>query len=107
MNFRLQQDLIKIVWKCYDVYLHSLVAAGLTISNDGRAIAYCSWGDGVSVPTIAVFDTNVTTGPVYSLVTPGSMTSIDVITEDDIAYVTAGGKHVHANVIILFKMIII
>jgi len=66
------------------------------ITEDGTVLAVGSWGDTVS-PTITVFDTSNSTGPIYTMVTPGSMFDIDVIRIEDTAYVAAGGKHVHAN----------
>ncbi|KAH3763423.1 hypothetical protein Pelo_4757 [Pelomyxa schiedti] len=70
------------------------------ITRDGTVFAVASWGDTTgSVPQIQLFDRD-TASPFFTQTTPGSMFTLD-ISEDEktgIVYVTAGGKHVHANV---------
>jgi hypothetical protein len=73
------------------------VPSGAAITSDGRIYATSSWGDGATSPTIAVFDVTQTSGPIYTLVTPGSMNDIDMTVSGSNVIVASGGKHVHNN----------
>ena len=65
-------------------------------SIDGRWLAAATWGcENGGGAEVNVFDDLNPTEPVFSIDTPGSMFHVDI--SSDGRYVTAAGKHVHAN----------
>ncbi len=65
-------------------------------SIDGRWLAAATWGcQNGGGAEVNVFDDLNPTEPVFSIDTPGSMFHVDI--SSDGRYVTAAGKHVHAN----------
>jgi hypothetical protein len=66
-------------------------------SSDGRWMVAGSWGCQTGGgDEVNVFDDLNPDEPVFSINTPGSMFHVDI--SDDGRYITAAGKHVHANV---------
>ena len=66
-------------------------------SSDGRWSVVASWGcQSGGGDEVCVFDDLAPGAPVFSINTPGSMFHADIT--DDGKYITAAGKHVHANV---------
>jgi len=74
------------------------VPVQMAMANNGQAVAMATWGDGRSSPTISVFQTSIGLGPIYTYKTPGSMFAVDLYIHEHVVYVTACGKHVHANI---------
>ena len=74
------------------------VVDNMAMTNDGDLIAVASWGDMKDTnPEVHVFD-RADGEPIYTFNTPGSMFDVDIARDDDgSVYVTACGKHVHAN----------
>lgn len=64
-------------------------------SDDGRWLVAGSWGCDNGGDEVQVFDDMYPTAPVFGIDTPGSMFHVDM--SPDGQYITAAGKHVHAN----------
>jgi len=64
----------------------------------GNYLAFSGWGNSQATsPQVVVFSATKPT-PIYTFVTPGSMFDIDVFQPNPTSlYVSAAGKHVHAN----------
>ncbi len=71
------------------------VVEWMDCSDDGRWMVVGSWGCDNGGPEVQVFDDNYPTAPVLSIDTPGSMFHVDM--SPDGQYISAAGKHVHAN----------
>jgi WD40 repeat protein len=70
--------------------------AWMECSNDGRWMVAGSWGSEVGGENeVNVFDDLSPEAPVFTIDTPGSVFYVDI--SDDGRYVSAAGKHVHAN----------
>ena len=66
-------------------------------SDDGRWMVAGSWGcQSGGGDEVQVFDDDIPTSPIITVDTPGSMFHVDM--SADGRYVTAIGKHVHANI---------
>lgn len=64
-------------------------------SDDGRWLVAGSWGCDNGGDEVQVFDDIYPDAPVFGIDTPGSMFHVDM--SPDGQYITAAGKHVHAN----------
>ncbi len=64
-------------------------------SDDGRWMVAGSWGIDNGGPEVLVFDDQNPEEPIFGIDTPGSMFHVDM--SPDGQYITAAGKHVHAN----------
>jgi len=71
------------------------VVEWMDCSDDGRWMVAGSWGCNNGGDEIEVFDDENPTAPVFTINTPGSVFHVDM--SPDGRYVTATGKHVHAN----------
>lgn len=66
-------------------------------SSDGRWLVAGSWGCATGGgPEIEVFDRENPTSPTFTIDTPGSVFDVDIT--PDGCYISATGKHVHANI---------
>ncbi len=74
------------------------IPGDIALTADGSYVAVASWGDaGNTNPEIHVFGHDDPT-PVLTVDTPGTMFDIDIAaTCDGTVYVSACGKHIHAN----------
>jgi hypothetical protein len=73
------------------------VVEWIDCSSDGRWSVVGSWGCQTGGgDEVSVFDDLNPGEPVFSINTPGSMFHVDIT--DDGKYISAAGKHVHANV---------
>jgi len=74
------------------------IPSDVDITLDGAYVAVASWGNAESSsPQIHLFGRASAT-PLTTVVTPGSMFDVNVAEADNgVVYVSAGGKHVHAN----------
>ena len=71
------------------------VVEWMDCSDDGRWMVAGSWGCDNGGPEVQVFDDENPTAPVFSIDTPGSMFHVDMSPNGQ--YISAAGKHVHAN----------
>ena len=71
------------------------VVEWMDCSDDGRWMVTGSWGCDNGGDEVQVFDDDNPSAPVFSIDTPGSMFHVDM--NSDGRYITAAGKHVHAN----------
>ena len=70
--------------------------AQMDISDDGNWVAFGNWGvEDNTFPEVFVFKSDTSTGPWFSIDTPGSVFSVDL--SSDGQYLCTGGKAVHAN----------
>ncbi|MBN2587003.1 MAG: T9SS type A sorting domain-containing protein [Candidatus Fermentibacteraceae bacterium] len=73
------------------------VVSWMECSSDGSYVAMSSWGcQSGGGDEVIVLDDDAPTAPIYSINTPGSMWYVEI--SPDGTYITAAGKHVHANV---------
>jgi hypothetical protein len=73
------------------------VVSWMDCSSDGKYVAMSSWGcQSGGGDEVIVLDDDAPTAPIYSINTPGSMWYVEISPDGN--YVTAAGKHVHANV---------
>ena len=73
------------------------VCRDLDITDDGAYFVIGSWGDDANLnPEVHIFQRDGTPHIYYTVDMPGSMFSVDIA--NDGSYVTAAGKHIHANV---------
>lgn len=73
------------------------VVSWMDCTSDGSYLAVASWGcQSGGGDEVIVLDDDSPSQPVYSINSPGSMWHVDI--SPDGTYVTASGKHVHANV---------
>lgn len=76
---------------------HQDLVEWMDCSDDGRWMVMGTWGCQTGGgDEVEVFDDENPTAPVFSINTPGSMFHVDI--SPDGRYITAAGKHVHANV---------
>jgi WD40 repeat protein len=74
------------------------IPGDLALTHDGGFLAVGSWGDQLNTnPEVHLF-AHASSEPVLTVDTPGSMFDVDILDDGGCgAYVTACGKHVHAN----------
>ncbi len=68
--------------------------------STGKWFVVGTWGSSnATSPTVALFEANGKHAPVATYCTPGSVFSVDILTDsrNGNVYVTSSGKHVHAN----------
>lgn len=72
-------------------------AGDVDITDDGKYFVVGSWGDADNInPEVNIFQRDTIPHIFYSVDMPGSMFSADISSDGN--YVTACGKHIHANV---------